>query len=78
MSFDNQDSFLYKREDVNFTNSIGELDKLWLNKVKYEVLALNFNNKISSFPDNLIAKRINMSAITYKIRVGLGFNVFLY
>lgn len=57
MSFDSQDSFLYKREDVNFTKSIGELDKLWLNKVKYEVLVLKSDGKDYKTCAEIVRKR---------------------
>lgn len=52
--------FYRNKIDKNFIN---RNSKVIESIRKYEVLALNFNNKISSFPDNLIAKRINLNSL---------------
>jgi carboxyl-terminal processing protease len=57
MSFDTNDSFLYKREDINFAKSISELDKLWMNKVKYEVLVLKADGKDFKTCAEIVRKR---------------------
>lgn len=57
MSFDEMDSFLYKREDVPFSKNLGELDKLWRNKVKYEVLTLKADGKEYKVCAEIVRKR---------------------
>lgn len=57
LNFLTNDSFLYKRDDIDFAKSIGELDKLWLNKVKYEVLALKTNGKDYKASAEIVRKR---------------------
>lgn len=57
MSFETNDSFLYKREEVPFAKNLSELDKLWINKVKYEVLALKADGKEYKACAEIVRKR---------------------
>lgn len=57
LSFDTKDSFLYKREEVKFAKSIGELDKIWINKIKYELLALKTDGKDLKYCAESLKKR---------------------
>lgn len=57
LSFDTNDSFLYKREEVKFAKSIGELDKIWINKIKYELLALKTDGKDLKYCSESLKKR---------------------
>jgi carboxyl-terminal processing protease len=57
MSFEIIDSFLFKREEVPFAKNLSELDKLWINKVKYEVLALKADGKEYKACAEIVRKR---------------------
>jgi len=57
MSFETIDSFLFKREEVPFAKNLSELDKLWINKVKYEVLALKADGKEYKACAEIVRKR---------------------
>ncbi len=57
MSFGTIDSFLFKREEVPFAKNLSELDKLWINKVKYEVLALKADGKEYKACAEIVRKR---------------------
>ncbi|MBJ7427770.1 MAG: carboxy terminal-processing peptidase, partial [Bacteroidia bacterium] len=57
LSFETKDSFLYKREEVKFAKNIGELDKIWINKIKYELLALKTDGKDFKYCAESLKKR---------------------
>lgn len=59
LSFDTKDSFLYKREDIKFAKSLSELDKIWVNKIKYELLALKTEGKDFKYCAETLKKRYN-------------------
>ncbi len=55
--FSSNDSFSYKREDVDFAESMKEMDQLWRNKIKYEVLASKTGDKDYKSVAEIVRKR---------------------
>ncbi|MES2381422.1 MAG: carboxy terminal-processing peptidase [Bacteroidota bacterium] len=57
LDFTSKDSFQYKREDAGFAKSVGELDKLWRNKIQFEVLAMKTDGKDYKTCVDIVRKR---------------------
>lgn len=57
MDFTTKDSFQYKREDAAFAKSVAELDKIWRNKIQFEVLSLKADGKDYKACVDIVRKR---------------------
>ena len=57
IDFTRQDSFQYKREDAPFAKTIGELDKIWRNKIQFELLSVKTEGKDNKACADIIRKR---------------------